>query len=98
MNPEVADRFRQLPIPGDDHPPIADPAQVLAGIEREASQISYGPGHALPRRTLAPGLGANLLLGAQRLGSVFDNSHLVPPGDLHNGLHIRHLAEEVNGH
>ncbi len=36
--------------------------------------------------------------GADRLGGVLDNHELMLLGDLHQGVHVGHLAVEVHGH
>ena len=72
-------------VVGQDHAGVAEGAQVLGGEEGEAAHVAD--------RAAA----AALVLGADGLGAILDDRDMAAPGDLHDGIHVGHLAEEVNG-
>ncbi len=76
----------QLRVAGQDHPTVADPAQVLAGEEREATQVSQAARAAAMKG------------GSGGLGTVFDQTQSVAPGDRLQLLHRGGVPIQVDGH
>src|SRR5512140_3692133 len=76
--------FVEFLVVGDDGPGLAIGPQVLPGVKAEAPRV--------PDRTrLLP-----LVLRPVGLGGVLDDEEFPFSGDLHNGVHVRHLPEQVD--
>ena len=76
---------RQLGIGGGDRTALAVGAQILGEVEAEAAEVPDGSGAAAP------------VFSAVRLGGVLDDDQVMPRGDLHDRVHIGHLAVQVHG-
>jgi hypothetical protein len=75
---------RPFVVAGDDRPAVSIGAQVLAGIETEATDI--------PDRTDSPAF----VHGAMGLGRIFHNLQTVLRSDFQNGIHVGRLPVKVN--
>ena len=73
-------------IVGHDHAGVAIGSQVFRRIKAKAGERSQCPG------ALA------LVFGADRLGGIFDDRHIVPFGDVPKRLHFGALAVKVHQH
>jgi hypothetical protein len=71
---------------GHAHSAVAHSAEILAWEETEAPDGADASG-------LAP-----FVRGRNRLRGVLDNVQAVTPRDVHDGIHLRHLAEQVYRH
>src|SRR5204863_737841 len=68
-----------------DHAAVTEPAQIFGGIETEAARVPNGTGAFL------------IQFRPDRLGRIFNDEKIVLPRQLHNGKHVGHLAEKVDG-
>src|SRR5450755_209261 len=82
--PQHADGVLVSRIAGDHGAAFSISAQILPRIEAEATHVADAA------HTPA------LVLRAVRLGGILDHDQVVPPRDLHDGVHIGGLAVEVH--
>src|SRR5690349_10154389 len=67
--PQQSQFVREPPVTRRHHTAVAEPAEVLAGKERKASERSHGA------------RGASFVTGSDRLGGVFDDRYASTRGN-----------------
>ena len=80
-------RLRQAVVAGDDHPAVADAAEVLRGKEGQAPHRRQGAGEA-----------AVLEHRPQRLSGILDDGNPDPAGQCEDARHVAALAVEMDRH
>ena len=73
------------------HGSAASSGDDLVAVETETAKIADGAG-------IAAGVTALRVLRSQRLGGVLDHLKAIGLGNIHDGLHVGHVAEHVNHH
>lgn len=85
VHAEDASVFGEVIIIGDESSAVAKAAEVFGGEEGVGSEVADGAA------------GMAFVGGTDGLGTVFDDFEAVFVGEVHHGVHVCGLAEEVDG-